>query len=95
MTDKPGMTLLPFDTRGAWRRYTTADGLAALQTEHIVEDGDGYLWIATVTGGVSRFDGEEFRTYTTRHGLPSDEVQSLCIDRNGRLWCGTSAGLCL
>ena len=36
------MTLLPFDTRGAWRRYTTADGLAAQQTEHIGEDGDGY-----------------------------------------------------
>ena len=88
------MTPLPFEQRGAWRRYTTADGLAANQTEHIVEDADGYLWIATTTGGVSRFDGDEFRTYTTRDGLPSDGVYALCVDRTGRLWCGTTQGLC-
>jgi ligand-binding sensor domain-containing protein len=88
------MTLLPFDQRGAWRRYTTADGLAANQTEHLTEDRDGYLWIATATGGVSRFDGDEFRTYTTRDGLPSDAVFSLLVDRRGQLWCGTYRGLC-
>jgi hypothetical protein len=37
------MKVMPFDTRGAWRRYTTADGLVSLQTEYIVEDGEGYL----------------------------------------------------
>ncbi|MEW6753122.1 MAG: two-component regulator propeller domain-containing protein [Candidatus Latescibacterota bacterium] len=89
------MDLLPFDQRGAWRRYTTADGLAANQTEHIVEDHDGYLWIATVTGGVSRFDGGEFRTYSRRHGLPADAVYSLLVDDRGRLWCGTYRGACL
>ena len=90
----PRVNLIPFDTRGAWSRYTTADGLGSQQTEHIVEDADGYLWIATISGGVCRFDGESFRTYTTRDGLPSDDVYALCIDRFGRLWCGTLAGLC-
>ena len=94
VTDANVITPAPFDERGAWRRYTTADGLAAQQTEHIVEDGDGYLWIGSVTGGVSRFDGDEFRTYTTRDGLQADGVYSLCVDRSGRLWCGTTAGLC-
>jgi DNA-binding NtrC family response regulator/ligand-binding sensor domain-containing protein len=94
MDHEAHMTLLPFAQRGAWRRYTTADGLAANQTEHLVEDREGYLWIATATGGLSRFDGDEFHTYTTRDGLPADGVYALLVDRRGQLWCGTERGLC-
>lgn len=67
----------PLGKQGIWRTYTTADGLAALQVEHIVEDQEGYLWFATCAGGVSRFDGDEFRTFTTRDGLCSDLVYGL------------------
>ena len=81
--------------KGTWRTYTTADGLAALQVEHIVEDDDGYLWFATCSGGVSRFDGDEFSTYTTRDGLCSDLVYGMLCDRQGRLWFGTlDRGVC-
>ena len=48
----------PLSKQGTWRTYTTTDGLAALQVEHIVEDQEGYLWFATCAGGVSRFDGD-------------------------------------
>ena len=50
-----------FSPKGTWRTYTPADGLAALHVEDIVEDQEGYLWFATATGGVSRFDGDTFR----------------------------------
>ncbi|MEW6755634.1 MAG: sigma 54-interacting transcriptional regulator [Candidatus Latescibacterota bacterium] len=76
----------PFSPRGAWRTYTTADGLAGLYLEHIAEDRDGCLWIATPSCGVSRFDGEEFRTFTRRDGLPSDFVGCVLCDRQGRVW---------
>ena len=63
--------------------------------EHIVEDQEGYLWFATCAGGVSRFDGDEFRTFTTRDGLCSDLVYSMLCDRQGRLWFGTfDRGVC-
>ena len=81
--------------KGIWRTYTTADGLAGLQVEHIVEDQEGYLWFATCSGGVSRFDGDEFRTFTTRDGLCSDLVYGLLCDQQGRLWFGTyDRGVC-
>ena len=37
--------------RGTWRTYTTADGLAGMRVEDIVEDRDGFLWFATSSNG--------------------------------------------
>ena len=86
--DKTGVPSA-LNPKGTWRTYTTADGLAGMQTEHIAEDADGYLWIVTWNQGASRFDGDEFRTFTTRDGLPSNRGQALLLDQQGRLWFGT------
>ena len=32
------------NSKGSWRTFTTSDGLAGLQVEHIAEDHEGYLW---------------------------------------------------
>ena len=58
---------------------------------HIVEDCHGYIWITTL-GGVSRFDGEDFRTFITADGLASDSVWSVFEDRRGHMWFSTSRG---
>jgi signal transduction histidine kinase/ligand-binding sensor domain-containing protein len=79
--------------KGTWRTYTTADGLAGLQVEHIAEDQEGYLWFATLTGA-SRFDGDTFQNFTTHDGLCGDQIYALHCDRKGRLWFGTSEGAC-
>jgi DNA-binding NtrC family response regulator/ligand-binding sensor domain-containing protein len=80
---------------GTWRTYTPSDGLAALKCEHLLEDRQGYLWIATCTGGISRFDGDTFKTYTTGDGLCGTQVYSVLEDHQGRIWCGTfDGGLC-
>ncbi|MBI4288192.1 MAG: hypothetical protein HY671_07190, partial [Chloroflexi bacterium] len=90
--DKP---LPPLSHKGTWRTYTTADGLAGLLVEHIAEDREGYLWFATATGGVTRFDGDEFRTFTARDGLCGDQVYAALLDRQGRLWFGAwDGGIC-
>ena len=81
--------------KGTWRTYTPSNGLAALKCEHLAEDRQGYLWIATCTGGISRFDGEVFKTFTTSDGLCGIQVYSVLEDRQGRIWCGTfDGGLC-
>ena len=81
--------------KGTWRTYTPSNGLAALKCEHLLEDRQGYLWIATCTGGISRFDGEEFTTFTIHDGLCGIQVYSVIEDRQGRIWCGTfDGGLC-
>ena len=76
----------PLNLNGTWRHYGIADGLPGLQLEHLAEDADGYLWIATWNGGVARFDGDEFQTFTTRDGLPANGVLANYRDRQDRLW---------
>ncbi|MBI2506453.1 MAG: hypothetical protein HYW07_24825, partial [Candidatus Latescibacteria bacterium] len=80
--------------QGVWRTYSTPDGLTDLQTEHIAEDQEGYLWFATWDGGVCRFDGDEFRAFKQQDGLRSNHVNAILIDRKGRFWFGTDRGIC-
>ena len=40
--------------------YTVFDGLAGMHVEDIYQDRQGFLWIATADGGVSRFDSDSF-----------------------------------
>ena len=58
-------------------------------------DHDGVVWCGTWGGGLSSFDGENWRTYTVADGLPGNHVFSLHVDPEGALWVGTSNGLAL
>jgi len=80
--------------KGVWQTYTTAHGLGGLRVEHIAEDAEGYLWFATISNGVSRFDGNEFVNFTTKDGLCNNKVFSIYLDSQERLWFGTDEGAC-
>ncbi|NGZ05958.1 MAG: regulator [Magnetococcales bacterium] len=54
---------------------------------------DGALWAGTWGGGVSRFDGQNWRSFARKEGLPGNIVYGLTFDRQERLWAGTSNGL--
>jgi signal transduction histidine kinase/ligand-binding sensor domain-containing protein/DNA-binding response OmpR family regulator len=82
------------NTNGTWRTYSVADGLPGLQTEHVTEDAQGFLWVGTWAGGACRFDGDRFQTFTSADGLPNDRVFFIHLDRQDRLWFGTEAGVC-
>ena len=56
--------------RGVWRHYTRMDGLAHNTVNKIHVDPDGFLWLGTDTGGISRFDGNQFVNFTREDGLP-------------------------
>ncbi|NKB72829.1 MAG: AAA domain-containing protein [Candidatus Latescibacteria bacterium] len=80
---------------GTWRTYTTADGLAGNEVEHLATDRDGALWIATFSSGVSRFDGDTFETFTSREGLCGNQISFILLDRHDRLWFGSlDGGVC-
>ncbi len=59
----------------------------------LVVDRAGIVWAGTWGGGLSRFDGREFKRYTVADGLPGNHVFMLHEDRNGQLWVGTNNGL--
>lgn len=71
------------------------DGLAQSQIYCILEDSQGYLWMGTNGGGLSRFNGLEFETFTEDNGLTSNYILSLVLDEKQRLWVGTQSGLCV
>ena len=75
------------------RKYTAVDGLPQSEVRALVEDKNGYLWIATQGGGLARFDGREFRVYTTLDGLLSNIVTTLLIDSSNNIWMAHPRGI--
>ena len=73
-------------------QYTVFDGLAGMHVEDIYQDRQGFLWIATADGGVSRFDNARFDTFGLRDGLPNLTVMVIAEDADGRLLFGTFGG---
>lgn len=72
-----------------------SDSLSSNIVRDIVEDRNGNLWIATINGGLEKFDP---RTETFTHfthdpndpsSLGSNQIWSLHLDANGTLWIGT------
>jgi hypothetical protein len=76
---------------------TTADGLAldviARGDKTSLCDRNGNLWFGTGSGGVSRYDGKNFKNFTTEHGLANNLVWSIIEDKHGNIWFGTNDGV--
>ena len=73
-------------------QYTVFDGLAGMHVEDIYQDRQGFLWIATADGGVSRFDSAHFDNFGLKDGLPNLTVMTIAEDADGRLLFGTFGG---
>ena len=67
------------------RTYTSADGLGAGDVNHIHDDRDDALWVAT-EGGLSRIAKGRVDTLGERNGLPCDAVKWSIEDDAGALW---------
>lgn len=66
----------------------------------IAEDQHGDLWIATLGGGLNRYDAEtdrfeRFTSFTAFGGSAGREIETYCVivDRTGDVWIGSSNGL--
>lgn len=83
-----------FTQRYTIKTYSVEDGLPQSQVNVIYQDDEGYLWIGTYGGGVSRYDGLSFTNYTTRDGLNHNIVYDIIEDHQNNLWFATEGGLC-
>lgn len=75
-----------------FKYYQVQDGLSTNTIQDIIQDTQGYMWIAT-ENGLNRFDGHEFIHY---RNLPHDSssikhnyVYTLFEDNKGEIWIGT------
>ena len=72
--------------------YTVNDGLPSSTCYDVIQDDRGFLWIAT-EGGLTKYDGYNFKTFTTSNGLVDNEVIKMEIDASGRIWLNTNREL--
>lgn len=52
------------------QHFTVDDGLPRQEVIDIVQDDFGFLWIASKTGEITRFDGDNFEVFTYKKALP-------------------------
>ncbi len=76
-----------------FKKYSTKSGLAGPMVYQIIQDTEGFVWLAT-SGGLSCFDGKKFKNYYLSDGLPTNDVTCLFEDSRRNLWIGTASGLC-
>ncbi|HJZ41023.1 MAG TPA: two-component regulator propeller domain-containing protein [Bacteroidales bacterium] len=71
---------------------TVDDGLSQGVVEDILQDMQGFMWIAT-RDGLNRYDGRQFTTFRNDRNDPqslaSNWILSLAEDRSGKLWIGS------
>ncbi|MEX1011773.1 MAG: two-component regulator propeller domain-containing protein [Balneolaceae bacterium] len=75
-----------------FRTYTIEHGLSESVVHDLIQDRDGYVWIATGYG-LNRFDGHQVDRWYSRDGLNDDQIYALFEDVQGRIWIGTESGV--
>ena len=76
--------------RYSFKTYGHDEGLGSLVVQNILQDSQGFLWVAT-QNGIYRFDGKRSVRYGTAEGLPSNFVNCIFQSQDGTLWAGTFA----
>jgi len=72
--------------------FSKLQGMRHNSVSCIRQDKVGNLWIGTLGGGLSKFDGKYFTHYTINEGLSNNDVRALLLDKNGTLVIGTNGG---
>ncbi len=69
--------------------YTTKQGLASNDIQDVVQDNEGFIWLAT-SRGLSRFDSSTFTNFiydkSDPQSLPDNFVENLLIMPDNQLW---------
>jgi len=73
-----------------------SDGLISGEINHIIEDAQGRIWMATWSGLVC-YNGHTFSNYRpvlgNKFSMPDKKVKKLLLDSNGNLWIATEKNL--
>lgn len=87
---------LSADLQTRFIRLTSEDGLSNNRVLDILQDKNGFIWIATIDG-LNKYDGSRFEVFKHKAGdstsLSSNLVCCLLESRDGNLFVGTKKGL--
>ncbi len=81
--------------RQSFRHVSVEQGLSHGVVRDILQDRQGFIWIAT-EDGLNRYDGVNLKVFRREHGNPnslsSSNFGKLIQDRSGMMWYGTWGG---
>lgn len=84
-----------FGQNSTWKSISLSDGLAHGTVYDLLQDREGYLWMAT-KAGLNRYDGYNFKVFSTHttpaFAITSNQPTALFEDTKARLWVGTQTG---
>ncbi len=83
--------------------FTKTDGLPSNNVQDIIEDKQSNIWIGTRvsekdhldtnkrhgSGGLSKYNGKEFKSFPNVEGLHNNDVYQIYIDSKENLWIST------
>ncbi len=79
----------------SFQHITPSNGLASNVVNSIVQDDEGYIWVASING-LQRFDGNRFlnfqHTDANPASIPSNNIVFLFIDKDKNLWMLSAFG---
>ena len=79
----------------SFTHYGVSSGLSANGVQQVVQDAEGYIWIAT-TNGIQRFDGSRYITFRKQKNnpftIPHNYIHQLMLDKKNNLWVLTGDG---
>lgn len=71
-----------------YHKFTASDGLPSSTVFDILQDRDGFIWIAGL-GGVVKYDGLRFTTFRAKDGLNVTSTVALAQKTNGDIFFGS------
>jgi PAS domain S-box-containing protein len=89
--------ILVYSNGYTFKNFNPFDGLSTLKTNKVIQDKEGFIWIAT-DNGLNRFDGVNFKAYNQdindSTSISGNVIMDLMIDHNNELWIATDGGIC-
>lgn len=80
--------------KASFEKILSQDGEANLSVRKIIQDKNGFLWLATFSG-LYRYEGDEFivQHRTRANEQINPDITALLQDLNNNIWIGTNHGL--
>jgi signal transduction histidine kinase/ligand-binding sensor domain-containing protein len=82
-------------TGATFKRWSVNDGLSHNYVREILQDREGFIWVAT-EDGLNQFNGYTFQIYLQSHVINkvsvSHAIMALEEDKYGNIWVGTWGG---
>ena len=73
----------------SFKSFSVTNGLASNVVRRVMQDRDGYIWVAT-SNGLQRYDGTSFITFKSKAGdptsLPSNNIVLIYEDKKKNIW---------